>query len=199
MAITINGSSNTITGLAVGGLPDGIVDNDMIANSTIAEAKLAANVNTITMADQWRITSSFSYGNATTTINANWERADSDNSGLIGTGMTESSGIFTFPETGIYLISFGASHTNQSGAATNNSYIYATVNNSNWSDATISISRNPSANAYDGTYSQFIFDVEDTSTHKVKFGVYASGANSLVYGHSERNGATAVFLRLGDT
>ena len=153
----------------------------------------------ITMADQWRITSSFSYGNATTTINANWERADSDNSGLIGTGMTESSGIFTFPETGIYLISFGASHTNQSASATNTSYIHVTTNNSSYSDATISMSRNPSANAYNTTYSQFIFDVEDTSTHKVRFVVYASGANSLVYGHSERNGATAVFLRLGDT
>mgnify|MGYP003154845653 CR=1 FL=1 len=41
MPIAINGSG-TITGLSVGGLPDGIVDNDMIANSTIASGKLAA-------------------------------------------------------------------------------------------------------------------------------------------------------------
>jgi len=44
MAIAINGSG-TVTGISVGGLPDGIVDNDMIANSTIAEGKLA-NDNT---------------------------------------------------------------------------------------------------------------------------------------------------------
>ena len=31
MAIAINGSSNTITGLAVGGLPDGTVDRDTLA------------------------------------------------------------------------------------------------------------------------------------------------------------------------
>ena len=32
MAIVINGSANTISGLAVGGLPDGTVDNDTLAN-----------------------------------------------------------------------------------------------------------------------------------------------------------------------
>lgn len=39
MAITINGSSNTISGLAVGGLPDGIVDTDMIAANAVTAAK----------------------------------------------------------------------------------------------------------------------------------------------------------------
>lgn len=39
MALTLNGSSNTIAGLAVGGLPDGIVDTDMIAASAVTDAK----------------------------------------------------------------------------------------------------------------------------------------------------------------
>lgn len=43
MAITINGSSNTITGLAVGGLPDGIVDTDMVAANAVTTAKLATS------------------------------------------------------------------------------------------------------------------------------------------------------------
>jgi len=43
MAIAINGSSNTITGLAVGGLPDGIVDADMLAANAVTEAKLATS------------------------------------------------------------------------------------------------------------------------------------------------------------
>ncbi len=153
----------------------------------------------ITMADQWRITSSFSYGNAVTYITTNWERADADNPGFIGSAMTESSGVFTFPETGVYRIAFKANHTNTSAAASNNAYIYVTTNNSSYNDASISLTRNPSANAYAFTYSEFNFDVEDTSTHKVKFGVYASGANSLVYGHSERQGTAAYFMRLGDT
>ena len=32
MAIAINGSTNVITGVGVGGLPDGIVDADMLAD-----------------------------------------------------------------------------------------------------------------------------------------------------------------------
>jgi hypothetical protein len=42
MAITINGSSNTITGIAVGGLPDGIVDTDMIAAGAVTAPKRGA-------------------------------------------------------------------------------------------------------------------------------------------------------------
>ena len=39
MAITINGTG-TITGVSVGGLPDGIVDTDMLANDAVSAAKL---------------------------------------------------------------------------------------------------------------------------------------------------------------
>ena len=42
MAITINGSG-TIGGVSVGGLPDGIVDTDMLAASAVTEAKLASD------------------------------------------------------------------------------------------------------------------------------------------------------------
>ena len=41
MPISINGSG-TITGVSVGGLPDGIVDTDMIANSNVTAGKLAS-------------------------------------------------------------------------------------------------------------------------------------------------------------
>jgi len=42
MAIVINGSG-TVTGLSVGGLPDGTVDSDTLASSAVTEAKLANN------------------------------------------------------------------------------------------------------------------------------------------------------------
>jgi len=41
MALTLNGSNNTIAGLAVGGLPDGIVDADMIGAKAATAGKLA--------------------------------------------------------------------------------------------------------------------------------------------------------------
>ena len=42
MALILNGSSNVITGLAVGGLPDGIVDTDMLAANAVTAAKRGA-------------------------------------------------------------------------------------------------------------------------------------------------------------
>lgn len=39
MAISIDGSNNTISGLAVGGLPNGIVDTDMLAAGAATQAK----------------------------------------------------------------------------------------------------------------------------------------------------------------
>tara|TARA_R100001443_G_scaffold110620_1_gene122714 strand:- start:246 stop:875 length:630 start_codon:yes stop_codon:yes gene_type:complete len=42
MAISINGSTNVISGVAVGGLPDGIVDADMLAANAVTAAKLAS-------------------------------------------------------------------------------------------------------------------------------------------------------------
>ena len=39
MALVLNGSTNAIGGLAVGGLPDGIVDADMIATEAVTKAK----------------------------------------------------------------------------------------------------------------------------------------------------------------
>ena len=40
MAITINGSANTIAGLAVGGPPDGTVDGDTLAANAVTSAKI---------------------------------------------------------------------------------------------------------------------------------------------------------------
>ena len=44
MALTLNGSANTIAGVAVGGLPDGIVDTDMIATDAVTAVKIGAKV-----------------------------------------------------------------------------------------------------------------------------------------------------------
>ena len=41
MAITINGTANTVAGLAVGGLPDGVVDDDTLATNAVTNAKVA--------------------------------------------------------------------------------------------------------------------------------------------------------------
>ena len=41
MAITIDGNANTIAGLAVGGVPDGVIDADALATDAISNVKVA--------------------------------------------------------------------------------------------------------------------------------------------------------------
>ena len=45
MPISINGSTGVLTGISVGGYPDGTVDADVITNSTIATTELNSDVN----------------------------------------------------------------------------------------------------------------------------------------------------------
>ena len=58
-------------------------------------------VNAITEVDQWALTADLTAdGNITT----NLARSNHEGATYIGTGMSESSGIFSFPSTGKYLI-----------------------------------------------------------------------------------------------
>ena len=65
MAIQINGNG-TITGISVGGLPDGIVDTDMIANGAASGAKLTMPSGSIIQVVQTMKTDTFSSTTATT-------------------------------------------------------------------------------------------------------------------------------------
>ena len=57
----------------------------------------------ITEADQWRLNADSNTG-SNAFVTANWERNDTSGFSKIGTGLSESSGVFSFASTGIYLI-----------------------------------------------------------------------------------------------
>tara|TARA_R100000808_G_scaffold24507_1_gene56620 strand:- start:1371 stop:1961 length:591 start_codon:yes stop_codon:yes gene_type:complete len=196
MALTLNGSNNTIAGVAVGGLPDGIVDNDMIANTTIAEGKLAANVNTITEADQWRVTSNFS--SSADPITSNWERNDTSFD-KVGTGMSESSGVFTFPSTGIWRLDYQAVFYSTANSSYSAAYVKATTNNSAYSRIAYTYTSIyvPSGTWYKGVYGTVMFDVTNVSTHKVSLEVGMADGNCMAGTEVQNTGLT--FIRLGDT
>ena len=202
MTITINGNG-TVTGVSVGGLPDGIVDNDMIANTTIAEGKLAANVNTIKQTDLWRITSGATSSDSGVELdfNANWESADTYGANKIGTGMSESSGIFTFPETGIWQIDF-RTVGKKSGVTIKYiaCQIKTTLNNSSYSAASqgYSFIESNGGGCWAGLGCTALFDVTDTSNCKCKF-VASSDLAFAFWGDTSTNHTYAIFTRLGDT
>ena len=139
----------------------------------------------ITMADQWRLNANKT---GTGVISANLERVDTDGYGQLGTGMTESSGNFTFPSTGIYLIGLTIATDNNVNVS-----IETTENNSSYNAAAVA---KADSSTQIGT-TQFIFDVTDTSTHKVNFNVFS--ISGTLQGSTDLNNTSFTFIRLGDT
>ena len=74
---------------------------DVTGAITVNGAALAGGLSE---ADQWRLNIDQGVQAGTYTIVNNWERVDSNSFEKIGTGMTQSSGVFTFPSTGYWLI-----------------------------------------------------------------------------------------------
>ena len=104
MPVVIHGGG-TIEGIATGGLPDGCVDTDTLGALAVTSGKIAAAVPLgISVADQWRITSNLT--GSTSYTPTNWEQVDTDGFAVLGSSMSHSSGVFTFPSTGIYQITF---------------------------------------------------------------------------------------------
>ena len=150
----------------------------------------------ITESDQWRITTSFN--GSSNPITANWERNDTVFD-KIGTGMSESSGIFTFPSTGIYKVEFLAI-SNKSGGTSQYSAvkINITENNSSYTERATGYSNVALDGAWSGGYVQTNIDVTDTTNIKVQFGVVNQSATDFI-GNTNVNKTTATFTRIGDT
>jgi len=155
----------------------------------------------ITGADFWRLNGDVQFGTSTQILDSNWERVDSDSYGVIGSAMTESSGHFTFPSTGIWLIQHQVSIFRSNGEIQrHDSRIAMTTNNSSYDDAAFSHMSTDAANYRQSTCFSFIFDCENTSTHKIRFNYYdVDNNNPTLVGATNATCTGAMFVRLGDT
>ena len=155
----------------------------------------------LSMADTWRLTTTYDPGNGSADfITANWERDDTNGFGQLGTGMTESSGVFTFPSTGIYQLLFIATYNmDPSGGDTVFAHIHtSTDGGSNYTKRTesgVGVGMGRPATSTTAC----LFDVTNTSTHKVKFATGSVHANSELLGSSSENKTYVMFTKVGDT
>ena len=208
MPETINGDGS-ITGLAVGGLPDGSVDADTIAANAVTTTKIANSAVTsvkttglgvITMAEQWRLQSALQGNRSPLT---GWNVVNTGNAGKIGSSMSESSGAFTFPSTGIYLIMFVLQGYSDNHTQNLIGVIQTTTNNSSWTGVSYSqngiYDYNNSYPSHSNGMNTHIFDVENTSTHKVRFEYGAGQGGEYCDGNGSYTKTSATFVRLGDT
>jgi hypothetical protein len=181
----INESSNTIT---IGASGD-----------TIQIASGATNNLGITEADQWRVTSNFTNASngVDEDITSNWERADTTDFEKIGTGLTESSGIFSFPSTGKYFIS-GHSWFYQSSATSGGHFkLFVTTDNSTYNERAKSIGGGDSDRPVSLKFNSII---DCTNTSNVKFKFVTNGGTYITWQCSTDSQNTGFnIIRLGDT
>ena len=154
----------------------------------------------IGMQDKWILTAN-SNVNGEADITSNWGRGSTQNAdtGNIGTGMTESSGVFTFPSTGIYLV-MSRMVVQCNGGRT---YIgmrqkFAT-DGSNFGENVEGYTNGYMNTAYASVHITGVYDVTNTSTHKVRFACYTNRSSVVWRGSSASSYSAFVFMKLGET
>jgi hypothetical protein len=147
----------------------------------------------ITEADQWRLTVDITTN--TNPISANLERVDNIGFGKIGTGMSVSSGIWTFPSTGLWKIELNAT------GSLGGSDVQTTINIRTYISASptdVAIAYIGSNGDNDSASTSFLYNVTDTSTHQLTFRT-DSMVGSTVRGDTDYNETHFNFIRLGDS
>ena len=201
--------------------PDGSVSTAKIADSAVSTAKIASSavdltskvtgilpvanggtglssgfVNGITEFDTWRITLNTA-NTASSYISSNWERSDDTEFEKIGTGMSESSGVFTFPSTGKYIINAFVNMQARNGTVSQGrAFIYTTIDNSNYYDHS-QAEFSGSSDHCQTINCQMLFNVTDVSNRKIRIGIYANTNNVRALGASDKNRTYVTFMKIG--
>ena len=183
-------------------LPD-VADGTLVTSqSTLDATKLTGSLPAISGAAltgissglsfaQWRVNTLFSGAADPVT---NWTQSDNNCT------FTESSGIFTFPSTGYWRIHMHLYGYYNSDSDNAELHIMRTTNNSSYTTkchSYTSLNNDDGGNLYTTLEGDLVFDVTDTSTHKIKFKIANTGINWAA--DANRNDTYAIFMKLGDT
>ena len=178
------GADRTVT------LPDGDV--------TLVAGTMSTS-DGITTASQWRLTTSFT-GDAAPNA-SNLEEADTFGAGVLGSSITESSGILTFPSTGFWHILFGISQAHTAESRYNGGEMYVTTDNSSYNfvgQCYQRLNEDGSGTSSSGMLN-YVLDVTNTTNVKVKFHAQVLISGTTTGGSTNDNRTYATFIRLGDT
>jgi len=156
------------------------------------------------VSDVWRVHTGATMDSTGPYLTANWERADDVGQASLGTGMTESSGVFTFPSTGFWTCTWGfhLSH----GGGTQSRYAggrgYVSVDNGSTFTQIMngggSIVSNYSTTWSNNFHAFAQLDVTDISQFQMKFQVYAENSGDF-WGSTTMNSNWVHFGKLGAT
>ena len=113
----------------------------------------------------------------------------------VGGTFTHSSGLWTFPRTGVYIVRTTARILNKSGDGITSITIWGTSDNGSNYDrlAYVGGGSNSSNDDYSSNSIEALVNISDTSTHKVEIRAESIGSSSIIYGNSDYNTTTVSF------
>ena len=188
------GTARGTTAIADG---DGVLINDAgTMRQTTVETLKTYIGGGVSNADQWRINSDFS-GDATP-LASNWEQVDTDGFGALGSSMTESSGVFTFPSTGIWLIMVQVEHEFVHTDAYTQFDLKTTTDNSSYGSASMA-SLGGRNDEHESGFINHILDVTNTTNVKCRLDLSNAHSSNVSLGDTNETNTGITFLRLGDT
>ena len=184
---------------------DGSSGQAMVTDGSGALSFASMPTGGLSMTDQWRWTTQFTQSNTHNhfTTTSDWERPDSKlgiGSNPLGTGMTQSGGIFTFPSTGYYWIFFQACAKVDNDSCELFAMIRTTNDNSSYDNVAeyLSTIQNQCTPNYNTANVNYLARVTNISNDKVQFRVQNSGLSVTWMGETNKNRIAATFLKVGD-
>ncbi len=183
------------TTIPTGGITDGTIATGDIADAAVTAAKSTAN----TVYDTWYISSNVSGG--ATTITSNWVQWGGGGYARSSSVMSQSSGVFTFPSTGIYYVDWQAEFRFDGASRYNEVKIQITTDNSSYNDRAYGYcSINTSGTGIEMARTSTFVDVTNTTNVKLKFGAAPENSSATLQSSTANYLQTrAIFLKLGDT
>ena len=154
-----------------------------------------ATTNGITMADQWRLAGDNNKTNDQV-IDSNWERTDTFFA-QIGTGMSESSGVFTFPQTGVYFV-LAQLQMNGSASYAGVSLEVSTNSGGSYGGFTYGYQNMSTVAGYHHLSLHGVCDIANASTHRLRM-LAVNNASTQYSGNTNNYRCGMTFIRLGDT
>ena len=149
----------------------------------------------ITMMDQWRITGDNNKTNDQV-IDSNWERSDTFFA-QIGTGMSQSSGVFTFPQTGVYFV-LAQLQMNGSASYAGVSLEVSTNSGGSYGGFTYGYQNMSTVGGYHHLSLHGVCDIANVSTHRLRM-LAVNNASTQYSGNTNNYRCGMTFIRIGDT
>jgi len=155
----------------------------------------------ITNAREWKLSSSVTGDPDPIT---GWSTCTDTMAGNIGSDMTHSSGVFSFPSTGIWLIQANFKWYAQSYSGDWRVHFQLSVDGgSNWTGGVCGevYQREMSATNTNGVmiHPPFLLDIANTTNNKIRCGIVQTNDNIIIEGSSGEKTTFIQFIRLGDT